>query len=534
VYDILIKNARVIDGTGQPPVEADVAVDGGRIATVGGLGDAEARTVLECRGRVVAPGFIDMHSHADFSLPLQPTADSLLHQGITTAVVGQCGLSPAPLIAETRHEVVSALGGFFAEVGRHLPWDHWAGFGSFLEFLSRQGMALNVVPLVGQGTIRAGIMGFGEGRADGAQLDRMRGEVGEAMDQGAFGLSTGLIYPPGSFTGTEELIELARVVGRRGGYYFSHIRGEGDTLLDAVAEAVRIGRETGASVQISHFKAAREDNWDKSGKALERIRQAQSEGLDVTADMYPYLAGSTSLASMLPEWAHAGGPALTLKRLADRNTRVRMTADMTSKGFARGFSWTQVVITSSPGNRTHEGRRVAGLAADAGLTPHEWLFDALLESRLQISMALFGMSEENRRRELQFHSMMLGTDGMGLAVEGPMSAGKPHPRNYGTFPRVLGHYVRETGILSLPEAVHRMTGLPAAKLRLERRGLIRPGDAADLVVFDPATVCDAADYENPHQYARGIEQVVVNGKFVVRDGVHTGERSGAVLRLSSV
>lgn len=267
MYDVLIKNARVIDGTGKPPVEADVAVEGERIAKVGRLEGANARTVMECRGRVVSPGFIDMHSHADFSLPLLPTADSLVHQGVTTVVTGQCGLSPAPLIAETRREVVAALGGFFSEVGRQMPWERWAGFGSYLEFLSRQGVALNVVPLVGQGTLRAGVMGFGEGRADDTRLACMCSEIGEAMDQGAFGLSTGLIYPPGSFTATEELIELARVVGRRGGFYFSHIRGEGDTLLDAVAEAVRIGRETGASVQVSHFKAAREENWDKSEKA---------------------------------------------------------------------------------------------------------------------------------------------------------------------------------------------------------------------------------------------------------------------------
>ncbi len=533
MYDVLIRKTRVVDGTGQPPMEADVAVAGGRIAAVGRLDGAEALTVLEGRGRVVSPGFIDMHSHADFSLPLQPTADSLVLQGITTAVIGQCGLSPAPLFAETRGEVVSALGGFFAGVGGQMPWDRWAGFGDFLDFLSHQGIALNVVPLVGQGTIRAGVMGFRDGRAGETQLVRMREEVGEAMDQGAFGLSTGLIYPPGSFTATEELIELARVAGRRGGFYFSHIRGEGDTLLEAIGEAIRIGRETGASVQISHFKAAREDNWDKSEKALELIGRAQSEGVDVTADMYPYLAGSTSLASMLPEWAHAGGPERTLERLADPQTRTRMTADMTSEGFARGFSWSQVMIASSPGERVIEGRRVADLAAAAGQTPCEWLFDTLLRGRLEISMALFGMSEENRKRELRFPSMMIGTDGMGLAAEGPLSAGKPHPRNYGTFPRVLGHYVRDLGILSLPEAVHRMTGLPAAKLRLKQRGLIRPGAAADLVVFDPDTVSDVADYENPHQYPRGIEQVIVNGKFVVRDGVHTRERPGAVLRNSS-
>jgi N-acyl-D-amino-acid deacylase len=533
MYDILIRNAMVVDGSGGEPAAADLAVEGGRIAALGALKDGGARTVLDGWGRVVCPGFIDMHSHADFSIPLLPTAQSLLHQGITTAVVGQCGLSPAPLLAGTRREVVAALNGFFPEIGRLLPWDRWESFGSFLEFLSAQGMSLNVAPLVGQGTLRAGVMGFAEGRADGGQLARMRHEVGEAMAQGSFGLSTGLIYPPGSFTATEELIALTREAARRGGIYFSHIRGEGETLLEAVAEAIRIGREAGAAVQISHFKAAGEDNWEKSAKALALIRRARSEGLDVTADMYPYLAGSTNLASMLPDWAHVGGPAQTLKRLADPQSRIRMTEAMTQEGFSRRVSWDRVLIACAPGQRAYEGRRVAELCAAAGKTPHEWLFDALLEAGLEISMALFSMAEENRRRELQCAFMMIGTDGMGLAVRGPTAAGKPHPRNFGAFPRVLGHYVRELGLLSLQEAVHRMTGLAARKLGLKRRGLLKAGMAADLVLFDPAAVAGRADYDEPHRYAAGIEQVIVNGRFVVRDGVHTGERPGAVLSRSS-
>jgi len=528
MYDMVIKDGSVFDGTGKAPFQADIAIEDGSIAEIGRLDNFEARTVISARGMAVSPGFIDMHSHADFSLPLYPTANSLLHQGITTVVVGQCGLSPAPLLDETRAEVVDALSRFFAETSRAMPWERWASFGDFLCFLSEQGCSLNVAPLVGQGVVRAGVMGFAEGRADQRQMERMRREVVDAIEQGAFGLSTGLIYAPGAFTSTEELIELAGTVGERGRCYFSHIRGEGDRLLEAVGEAIRIGRETGASVQISHFKAAQKANWDKSEKALDMIRQAQAEGLEVTVDMYPYLAGSTSLASILPDWAHIGGPRETMRRLADPESRARIAGDMNEGESARHFAWSDILITSSPKNRQYEGRRVCDLAAETGQPPLEWLFDALLQSRLEISMVIFGMSEENRRQELRFPGMMFGTDGMGL-VAGPAAEGLPHPRNYGAFPRVLGRYVRELAVLSLQEAVHRMTGLAAKKLKLTTRGLIQVGMAADLVVFDPDTVADAADYRDPHRYAKGIEHVVVNGQLVVHSGRHTGLKPGAVL-----
>ena len=528
--DIIIKDALVIDGTASRPFEADLAVKGQTISEVGRIDHTQAGTVIDAGGCVVAPGFIDMHSHADFSLPVLPTADSLLHQGITSAVVGQCGLSPAPLLEETRQEVVGALGGFFSGIAHSLPWSEWNSFEDFLAFLMRRGVSLNVLPLVGQGIIRASVMGFSEGRADKDQMDRMKAELKKALDQGAIGLSTGLIYPPGFFTSTEELIELTKIVGDRNGFYFSHIRGEGDTLLEAVEEAIRIGRETGTAVQISHFKAARLSNWAKSPQALELIRRAQLQGLDITADLYPYRAGSTSLATLLPAWAHVGGPAETLKRLANPEQRSKMTADMISGGYARGVEFKDVLITSSPRRTEYEGRYISDLAALTGQSPYEWLFDALEQTKLDISMAVFGMSQENRLQEIRFPGMMIGTDGTGLAASGPMARGVPHPRNYGAFPRVLGRFVRDLRIIKLEEAVHKMTGLPAGKLRLHDRGLIKPGLAADLVVFDPATVSDTATYDQPHQYAKGIFHVIVNGRFVVRDAAHTGSRPGLILK----
>jgi N-acyl-D-amino-acid deacylase len=525
MFDLLIRNGQVVDGSGAPRYRAEVAVDGGRIVEVGQIEDAEAETVLDASGCVVAPGFVDMHSHADFSLPSLPTADSLVHQGITTLVAGQCGASPAPLLDETREEVI-AMG---ESEDMPLPWHEWSTFGSYLDYLVQMGISLNVVPLVGQGAVRSAVMGFTAQAPDQEQIARMQAEVAQAMDEGAVGISTGLIYPPGSYTFTEELIAVTMPVGERNGFYFSHIRGEGDTLLESVAEAIRIGREASAAVQLSHFKAVGEPNWPKSAVALDLIDQARAEGLDVTADLYPYLASSTGLSATLPDWANEGGKEAILKRLANPEARRRMVAEMISGRTPRAGGWDQVFISSSPKNRSYEGRHVAELAAEAAKSPHEWILDVLLETDLDVGMIKFSMSEENRKLELRHPAMMIGTDGYGLAPEGPLSRGKPHPRNYGTFPRVLGHYVREEGVISLEEAIWKMSGFPAQKLRWTDRGLLKKGFRADLVVFDPGQVADQATYAAPHQFPWGIHHVAVNGRLVIQEGAHTGARPGTVL-----
>jgi N-acyl-D-amino-acid deacylase len=526
MLDLLIRNGQVVDGSGAPRYRADVAVGGGCIVEVGQLEGAEAETVLDASGCVVAPGFVDMHSHADYSLPSLPTADSLVHQGITTIVAGQCGASPAPLLDETREQVI-AMG---ESEDMPLPWHEWSTFGSYLDYLAQMGISLNVVPLVGQGTVRSAVMGFTARPPDSEQVARMQVEVAQAMDEGAVGVSTGLIYPPGSYTSTEELIAITRPVGERDGFYFSHIRGEGDTLLESVAEAIRIGREAGAAVQISHFKAVGERNWPKSAAALDLIDQARAEGLEVTADLYPYLASSTGLSATLPDWANEGGKEVILKRLADPESRRRMAADMQGGRTPRAGGWDLVFISNSPKNRSYEGHHVAELAAEAAKSPHDWILDALLETELDVGMIKFSMSEDNRKLELRHPAMMIGTDGYGLAREGPLSRGKPHPRNYGTFPRVLGHYVREQGVISLEEAIWKMSGFPAQKLRWTDRGLLKKGFRADLVVFDPDRVADQATYEAPHQFPRGIHHVVVNGRLVIQEDVHTGARPGVILR----
>jgi len=529
MFDILIRNGLVIDGSGTAGFRADVAIKDGRIAEAGLLPAAEAATVIDAVGLVVAPGFIDMHSHADFSLPVCPTADSLVHQGITTAVVGQCGYSPVPLLEETRAHLIQQMDASMGRSGERLPWERWASFKTYLEDLSHIGTSLNIVPLVGQGTVRAGVVGFGPGAATQEQLAKMTAVVAQAMDEGAFGLSTGLIYPPGSFTQTDEIAAIAKPVGDRGGIYFSHIRGEADTLLAAIAEAIQIGRESGAAVQISHFKVAGRKNWDTVDRALALIDEARAQGLDVTTDLYPYLAGSTGLSALLPQWAHEGGKEATAKRLADPAVREKMTLSMKSEGFAKDMEWNQVLISFAPGKPEYEGHYVAELAEAQGKSPYDWLYDALLETFLRATMVTFMMSEDNRLRELRHPAMMIGTDGMGYALSGSMSQGLPHPRNYGTFPRILGHYVREQKVLSLEEAVWKMTGFPAQKLGFRDRGLVKKGHWADLTLFDPKRAADKATYVSPHQYPEGIPHVLVSGVFVVRDGVHTGARPAGVL-----
>ena len=524
MLDIIIQNGRVIDGTGAPAATTDVGVQEGRIVSIGELTENEARTMIDAEGCVVTPGFIDMHSHADFTLPVCPTADSLLHQGITTAVVGQCGVSPYPLCPETRDQVLAMMEGV------RIPWAEWTDLGSYLRYIMRAGISINVVPLVGHGMIRAAVLGYSPDPASAGDIEQMQAEIARAMDQGAIGVSTGLMYPPGSYASTEELIQVLACVGERGGYYFSHIRGESGTLLEAIGEAVEIGWAAGTSVQISHLKAAGKENWDKLPEALELIRHAREQGLDISSDAYPYTCGSTDLVSFLPEWAQAGGKASILSRLRDMEVRDRMRTEMataTSYGFV---DLGDLLVTNCPERRDYEGRSVGQLAHGAGSSAIDWVLDALRETHLSMTVNIPMASHENIERLVQDPTVLFGTDGFALEADSSRNPGvQRHPRSFGTFPRLLGRFVREKGLLGLEEAIHRMTGLPARRLRLKARGILEPGYAADLVVFDPDTVEDTATYAIPENYARGIRHVVVNGQCVVHEEAHTDARPGVHL-----
>jgi N-acyl-D-amino-acid deacylase len=527
--DLKIEGGTVIDGTGIAGGRADVGIRDEIIVAVGDLSRHSAGRTTPAVGRVVAPGFIDMHSHSDWRLWENRRAESKIRQGVTTEVVGNCGFSPAPVSTEHLEE----LRGFALHLPRGLDF-RWRSVGEYLDAFDAEGTALNVIQLVGHGTLRVATMGFARRPPSERELAQMQRLLGQAIEDGAWGLSTGLIYAPGSYATTDEVVAVAQGARRRG-FYASHIRGEGATLLAAVEEAIHIGREADLPVQISHIKAAGRPNWGQVGQALTRIDAAVGEGLDVAADCYPYTASSTSLRTLLPDWALEGGIDTMLARLRDPDTRQRIRRDVEAPANGQGLldrvGWENVMVAYCARRKDAEGRRLSELALARGLDPFDAALELIADEGGRGYMILFQLDEQDVRRALQHPRVMIGSDGSALAPSGPLGEGKPHPRSYGTFPRVLGEYVREQRVLSLAQAVHKMTGLPARRLGLKDRGIIKVGARADLVVFDPKAVADRATYSDPHRYPTGIGDVIVNGRFVVRQGEHTGSLPGRLLRL---
>jgi len=519
MLDLVIKDGRVMDGACNPWFRADIAVIQGRIAAIGML-DADAETVIDAEGLVVAPGFIDTHSHSDLMLMAEPEARQKIMQGITTEVVGQDGLGEAPLrddVVDDWRRYLSGLNG-----DPDIDWD-WRSFADYLDKLEAAGPATNVASLVGHGNLRLLTMGMEDRTPTTPEIEEMKGLLAEAMQQGAFGLSTGLIYPPCVYADTYELVELCKVAADYGGIFVVHMRNEGARLLESIDEVVAVGKGAGVPVHISHFKASGERNWGKVVDALRMLEQARMEGVELTVDQYPYVAGSTFLSSLLPVWAHEGGTERMLERLQNQETRTRMVADMREDERGGGRGWGNILVTSvsTEGNKRFEGKSIEEIAEARSQSPLDAVFDLILEEENAVSMVSFSMSEEDIRTVMRSPLQMVCTDGLVL--------GKPHPRAYGSFPRVLGRYVRE-GVLDLQEAVRKMTSLPAQTFGFHDRGLLRPGMCADIIIFDPDTVIDNATYQDPIQFPEGIEYVVVNGVVTVDGGDNTGARAGQVLR----
>jgi N-acyl-D-amino-acid deacylase len=519
-FAFVIREAQVLDGGGGPPYRADVAVRGGRIAAVGQLGSVAAPTV-DAAGLALAPGFIDMHSHSDVTLWQDPRGLSKLRQGITLEVTGNCGMTPAP-ITDLSRDAVRPPPGVEA-----FPWTDFAGF---LAALDGSGPAVNVAPLVGHGTIRRAAMGDDDRPARPDELAAMQAHLAEAMAAGAFGMSSGLIYPPGAYAPTAELSALARTMSSDGGLYFSHIRSEGDRLLEAVTEAITIGAEGGVGVQLSHHKASGRRNWGRTEQSLALVEAARQRGGDVTLDVYPYVASATSLTALLPAWALAGGRAETARRLRDPDTWRQISAAVEAAEGDGGYGRTRLAGLRRPDLAACEGRTLEEAAGILGLSPLDALRRILLDEDLRTGMIRFGMDEADVRRVLAYPHTMIGTDGSAIAPDGAEGRHAVHPRTYGTFPRVLGRYVREQRVLELPEAIRRMTSLAADRLGLADRGRIAPGAWADLVLFDPERVEDLATWDEPHRYPAGILGVWVNGRRAVSAAGDTGVRAGRVLR----
>jgi len=482
-FDLIIRNGSVIDGTGAHAFPADVAVRDGRIAGVGGRVDGEAERVIDADGLAVAPGFIDVHAHDDDAV-MSTCMDFKLMQGVTTDIVGNCGAGMAP-----RDPARPPMPGVNVVLGASQKGD-WQTFGEYLDAVERADLAVNVGCFVPHGAVRYSALGMERREPDEAQLARMRDAVAEGMAAGALGLSTGLIYPPGAFARTEEIVALAAAAAEHGGIYMTHMRDEGERLLEAIEEAVRIAREAGLPLEISHHKAAGRENWGKTEQSIALIERERKAGADVNFDAYPYTAGSTILAVMArrPE----AGPD-------------------------------SVIVSSVRGKPEFEGKTLAQIAEMLGV-PAEKAAQRVLEADSSAVAVFFMMDEADVRRVLAHPLCMIGSDGI------PSPTGKPHPRLYGTFPRVLGTYVREERLFTLEEGVRKMTSLPARRMDLAERGELREGFAADIVVFDPETVDDRATYEEPRQYPEGIEYVIVNGQVAAEGGKQTAARAGRLLR----
>lgn len=516
-YDLLIVNGTIVDGTGAGERRGDVGVTGGRIVAMGDLARARSARTIDASGLVVAPGFIDMHNHSDMTLLDEPRCESMIRQGVTTMVLGE-GESAGPRKDGERP---------------------WTTLGGYFDHVAHAGVAANIASYVGQGQVWIHVKGHAMTPATPEEVQAMKQEVERAMREGAMGLSTSLLMPPANLITTSQIAELARVAAAHGGIYSTHIRDEGHGVLAAVEEAIAVGRQTGIRVDIIHLKIAHQDLWGRVADIFRMIETARAEGHDIRANVYPYRAGSNNLRAIIPPWAHDGGNEQMLARLADPALRARMRQeileglpDWYNHYLATGGGWEgiQLVSLTKERNAPFVGRRMSELIAARGGDPAGVLFDLLIEEHGSVPAIFFHHAEEDMQQVMRQPYTSIGSDGAAISRDGPRAVVKVHPRWYGTFPRVLGRYVRELNVLTLPDAISKMTSMNAAKINLSDRGVLQPGKWADITIFDPDRIIDRATFDDPHQYPEGIPYVIVNGVVVLDRGEHTGELPGRVLR----
>lgn len=527
MWDIVIRGGTVYDGSGKPGERADIAIEAGRIARIGRDLPREAARVIDAEGLAVAPGFIDIKTHSDFVLPINPKAESKLRQGVTTEIIGHCGYSVAPVLPGKTELLAHYLSG-------GAPWLPFREM-SFPEYLDTfPHVSVNTGMLVGHNTLRLMVMGLEDRTPTEAELAQMVALLDEGLRAGALGMSTGLFTPPGSFAKTDEIMALARVLKRHNAAYFTHIRDESNKVLESVEEAIAVAREAGVHVEIVHLKCSGVDNWGKAATVLDMIAAARAEGCDIDCDAYPYAAGANPLKNLLPGWVQVGGNEAMLERLALPETRARIAAEIADHGlnnWGRIPSWEAVQISISTRRPETAGQTVAALAAAQGSDPIDQICDHLIADNGATRVLITSIAEDDIRTIIRSPTALVGSDGNCVATYGTVSQGMPHPRFYGTFPRIIGHYVRDEGLIRLEQAIYKMTGGSAKALKLKDRGLIAEGYRADIAMFDPADFKDEATYSDPHRYPSGPRTtVIVNGVVVVDRAVHTGATPGIVLR----
>jgi N-acyl-D-aspartate/D-glutamate deacylase len=528
-FDVIIRNGTVYDGTGAEPQQADIAIRGDKIAGVGDFKSAKATAVIDAKGLAVAPGFINMLSWSTESLIQDGRSQSEIRQGVTTEIMGE-GESMGPLNDRVREHLVRDQ----TDIKYDVTWDTLA---EYLQYLEKRGVSCNVASFIGAATIREFVIGFEDKQPTPEQLAEMRELVRKEMEAGALGIGTSLIYPPAFYAKTEELIELCKVAAKYQGKYISHMRSEGNQLFEALDELLRIAREANIPAELYHIKAAGKKNWPKVDELLARIERAQKEGLNVRANMYTYTAAGTGLDACLPPWTQDGGSPALFKRLRDPATRekikaeVQVDSDKWENLYLAAGSPDKILLVGFKSEKLKPltGKTLAQVAKMRGKDPIDTAMDLIAEDESRISAVYHVMSEENVKKELRKPWISFGSDEASQAPEPPFTKSNPHPRAYGNFARVLGKYVRDEKVLSMSDAIHRLSGLPATNLGLDHRGFLKDGMFADVVVFDPATITDHATFEKPHQYATGVKHVFVNGVQVIKNGEHTGAKPGRAL-----
>ncbi len=528
-HDVVIRGGMIYDGSGGPPYAGEVAIDGDRLSYVGPPRGLAGRTVIDASGKAVAPGFINMLSWSNESLLQDGLGQSELRQGVTLEVMGE-GDSMGPLNERMRRQMVERQGDIRYAVD-------WSTLGEYLAKLETRGVAPNVASFVGATSVRSFVLDERDVQPTAAELDQMRDLVREAMEQGALGVGSSLIYAPASYARTPELVALVTEAGRCGGMYITHMRSEGDRLVEAVAETIEIARASGAPAEIYHLKAAGRSNWGKLDEAVEMVDEARRQGVRITADMYTYVRGATGLDAAMPPWVQDGGLEAWITRLRDPAVRAKVIAEMRDPSqdwenlyLHAGADGTLLLAFKNPRLKPLTGRTLASVAKERGVSPEDAAIDLVIEDGSRVGVAYTLMSEDNVRRETALPWMSFGSDASAQAPEGVFLLSNPHPRAYGNFARLLARYVREDQAMTLEDAVHRLSGLPASNLSLADRGLLRTGYFADVVVFDPKTIQDHATFEKPHQYSTGVSEVLVNGQLAIKDGVPTGAKPGRFVR----
>ncbi len=528
-YDVVIRNGTIIDGNGGPGYVGDVAIRGDRIAAVGDIGRARGKAEVDVHGAAVSPGFINMLSWSTDSLIADGRSQGEIRQGVTLEVMGE-GWSMGPLNEALMRQAVEDQGDIKYDI-------EWTTLGEYLDFLAARGVSTNVASFVGATTVRMLEVGEVDRAPTAGELERMKQHVRTAMEEGAVGLATALVYPPAYYAKTDEIVELARVAAEYNGLYISHMRSESNRLLEAFDELLIVAREAGIDAEIYHLKAGGRPNWPKMDELIAKVEAARKEGLKITADMYTYIAGSTALAASLPPWVHDGGYKELLKRIADPAARKRIAKEMTEPADTwenfynlAGAEGILLVGFKTEALKPLTGKTLAEVAAARGQTPPETAMDLILEDKSGIDSVYFMMSEDNVKKQIALPWTSFCSDSASMAPEGVFLEASTHPRAYGCFARLLGKYVRDEKVIPLEEGVRKLTSLPAGNLKIRERGLLKPGYFADVVVFDPATIADHATFEEPHQYATGVLHVWVNGTQVLRDGEHTGAKPGRVVR----